>query len=556
MLISLDVKNVALIESLHVEFSGGLNILSGETGAGKSILIDSLGLALGERADRGLIRTGQEKAVVQALFDISENEAAQAFIAENQLECDEGICSVSRDISALGRSVCRICGVIVPLNMLKVFTGLIVDIHGQHEHQSLLREEYHLKCVDGFGGGEIAELLSKTEKSYGEFAKAKKKLRDFAGSAQEMAQRMDTLAYQIDEIKAAGLRSGEEEELLKRREFFKNAQQIVQAVSGAKSVLDGGLLGGLKNAAKGMETIGRFDERYQKIAERIDESYYNLEDISFEIASLAEGLEYDEREVDAVEERLEALNMLKRKYGKDGKDIDQVLEHLALAQEELERLINGEATLKRLEDEGEKARAALERDCDVLSRERKKTAGLFCKRVVEHLADLSMSKIRFEAEFERKEPSAQGWDSVRFLIAANPGEAPKPLSKTASGGEMSRIMLALKSITAQNDGIGTMIFDEIDTGISGRVAMTVASKMRSIARDRQVLCVTHLATIAAAGDVHFLIEKSSEKESTVTRLQRLDGEERVAEIARLSGGVQSEAAMVHAREMLSKAKSL
>ncbi len=552
MLISLDVKNVALIESLNVEFSEGLNILSGETGAGKSILIDALGLALGERADRGLIRTGQEKAVVQALFDIRENEAALAFIEENQLECDEGICSVSREISASGRSICRICAVVVPLNMLKAFTGLIVDIHGQHEHQSLLREEYHLKCVDGFGGQEIAALLGRTEESYGEFSRARKNLRDFAGSASEMAQRIDMLAFQIDEIKAANLRPGEEEELLKRREFFRNAQQIAQAVSDAKSVLDGGLLGGLKSASRGMETIGRFDERYQVISARIDESYYNLEDISFEIASLAEGLEYDEREVDAVEERLEALNMLKRKYGK--KDIGQVLEHLSTIQEELERLINGEATLNRLEEEVQKARANLEKDCEALSRARKKTASLFCERVVEHLADLSMSKIRFEADFERREPSAHGWDSIRFMIAANPGEDLKPLSKTASGGEMSRIMLALKSITAQNDGIGTMIFDEIDTGISGRVAVAVALKMRSIARDRQVLCVTHLATIAAAGDAHFLIEKSSAKDSTVTKLQRLEGEERTAEIARLSGGGQSEAAMAHAREMLLKAQ--
>ncbi|MGI5898501.1 MAG: DNA repair protein RecN [Christensenellales bacterium] len=553
MLISLDVKNVALIESLHVEFLKGLNILSGETGAGKSILIDALGLALGERADRGLIRTGQEKAVVQALFDISANEAALAFIDENQLECDEGVCSASREISVSGRSVCRICGMVVPLNMLKTFTGLIVDIHGQHEHQSLLKEEYHLKCVDGFGGAEIADLLGRTEKSYGDFSGARKRLRDFAGSASEMARRIDTLAYQIDEIKAANLRPGEEEELSKRKEFFKNAQQIAQAVSDAKSVLDGGLLGFLKNAARGLETAGRFDGKYRELAERIDESYYNLEDVSYEISSLAEGLEYDEREVDAVEERLEALNMLKRKYGKD---ISEVLKHLSSAQDELERLINGEATLKKLEEEVEKARNILERDCEVLSLARKKTAGLFCERVVEHLADLNMSKIRFEAEFEKREPSAQGWDSIRFMIAANPGEALKPLSRTASGGEMSRIMLALKSITAQNDGIDTMIFDEIDSGISGRVAMSVAKKMRSIAKDRQVLCVTHLATIAAAGDAHFLIEKSSAQDRTVTKLQRLEGDERTAEIARLSGGGESETAMAHAREMLVKAKKL
>ena len=550
MLISLDVKNVALIKSLSVELSQGLIILSGETGAGKSILIDSLGLALGERADRGLIRTGSDKAFVQALFDVSQNEAAMAFIRENELDCEDGSCAVSREITSSGRSVCRICGQIVPLNMLKAFTSLIVDIHGQHEHQSLMNDDYHLRCIDSFGAKDIAHLQKNVADAYADYAHLRKKLRDFAGSPQEMAQKIDMLAYQIDEIKVAKLKVDEEDELIKRRDFFRNAQQIAAAVIEAREKLSGAVMGDLKTAARGMASVGRFDEKYAEIAEKLDECYYTLEDISFDVSSMADDLDYDEREVDAVEERLEAISMLKRKYGKS---IFKILEYLENAQSELDRLVNSEATLNKMTVAIETAKKRLEEECAALSNKRKSVANDFCKRVVEHLKDLSMSKIKLEAEFEKAEISANGWDAVRFMLAANPGEPLKPLSKTASGGELSRIMLALKSVSAQSDSIGTMIFDEIDTGISGRAAVCVAAKMRSIARNKQVLCVTHLASIAAAGDAHFLIEKASTDDSTVTHLKLLEGERRVAEIARLSGGGETAAALLHAREMMAQA---
>ncbi|MBE5761842.1 MAG: DNA repair protein RecN [Clostridiales bacterium] len=551
MLISLELTNIALIESLSVEFSKGLNILSGETGAGKSIVIDAVSLALGERADKDLIRSGCDKARVQALFDVSNNAAALKFLEEAALPIEDGLVPVLREISLTGRSVVRICGQIMPLASLKALSSLMVDVHGQHEHQSLLSDDAHLRAIDEFAADEIAPLKEKTALAYQELRLARRELKKLAGSPQELAQKLDMLSFQIKEIEGAKIKPGQEAELIKKRELFRNAQKIAQAVDEARNVLTGSVMEDLRSAARALERIGVHGEEYKKAAEKLTNCFYELEDASYDIAALSEGLDFDEREVDAVEDRLNALSNLKRKYGRTE---EEILEYLKRCKKEHEDLASSEELIQKLTKKRRKCEAALIEACEELSEARKDAAERFCKQVLSHLMDLNMGKTRLTAQFSRSEAGANGYDSVCLMISPNPGEPLKPLSKTASGGELSRVMLALKCITAQNDNIGTMIFDEIDTGISGRVADAVGKKMAMIAKNRQVICITHLSSIAVMGDTHFLIEKHTDGERTHTTVEPLDKDTRVAEIARLSGGNMTESAIAHARDMLSEAE--
>lgn len=554
MLLDLEIQNVALIEKLSIEFSPGLNILTGETGAGKSIVIDSIGLALGGRADRGLIRTGEDRMRVQAVFDVSKNAAARAYLAENGLEDEDGTVSVVREVAASGRNLTRIAGQLMPLASLRAFTALIVDVHGQHEHQSLLNEATHLRCLDAWAGAGVEALRQDTAAAYAAARAAKKRLDDFASDPAELARRMDMLSFQISEITAAALEPGEEERIAERLVRLKNAGRIAAAIAQAHAVLSGGAPGRIREAAEALSSVAAYEPRCAGLADRLSECYYTLEDTGYELGSVADEIgSYDEREVDALEDRREAIGALKRKYGAD---IPAILAHRDRAQVQLDALASGEDTMRRLRAEYERCHAALDDACAALSRARRAAAAEFCAAVMRHLADLSMPAARFEAVFSPAAPGADGADEVRFHISPNAGEPLKPLIRIASGGELSRIMLALKTITAERDCISTMIFDEIDTGISGRVAGAVAAKMRAIAGARQVICVSHLAPIAVAGDRHFLIEKRELDGRTSTSLRPIAGEERVREVARLTGAGETAAAMAAAREMLRRAESL
>jgi len=552
MLIALDVSSVALIDHLSVEFTEKLNILSGETGAGKSILIDAVNLVLGGRADRDLIRTGQERANVQALFDISQNEAALAFLAQHELEAEDGLVAVSREITRSGRSVARIAGQIMPISQVKAFTAHLVDVHGQHEHQSLFDPAAQLKCVDDFGESEIAPLKDETAACYHAWREAEKALRDFAGTPQQRAQQMDMLAYQIGEIDAAKLIPGEDEALEKRRTFFKNAQKVAQAVTGANDALAQSGMDALLAASRALSAVAQVDARYGEAADKLADSYYTLEDLSHEIAQMADELDYDEREIDRVEDRWELIRHLMRKYGAD---VNAVIAYREEAEKKLELLKKSDQAVldmqKRIAKEQKRYEAAAEK----LHAARERTGQAFSQAVLEQLQDLSMGRVQFAVAFESVQPSANGSDEAKFLFSPNAGEPLKDFAKVSSGGELSRMMLAIKALTAQRDGVGTMIFDEIDTGISGRVAMAVGKKMRGIAQNRQVLCITHLPQIAVGGQTHFLIEKSEQEGRTVTQLTPLSGQARVAEIARLAGGTITDSALRHAQEMLEEVQS-
>lgn len=551
MLIALDVSGVALIDHLSVEFTEKLNILSGETGAGKSILIDAVNLALGGRADRELIRTGEERARVQALFDVSKNTAAKAFLDEMALETDGGLVAVSREITRSGRSVARIAGQIMPIATVRAFTAHLVDVHGQHEHQSLFDPAAQLGCVDGFDEQTILPLREKTAQAYRQWRAAQRALKEFAGTPQERAQQMDMLAYQIQEIDAAQLQAGEDEQLAQRRLFFKNAQKVADAVSSAKQALESSALDAVLQASRALSAVGAVDARYGDVADQLADSYYTLEDLRSQVAQMADELDYDEREIDRVEDRWELLRRLTRKYGADAQ---AVLAYRDQAADKLETLRQSDQAVAKMQKRIDQAQAAYEKAASALHDARERTAQAFSNAVLGQLKDLSMGRVQFAVSLGEAAPSALGIDEASFLFSPNAGEPLKPFSKVSSGGELSRMMLAIKTITAQRDGVDTMIFDEIDTGISGRVAMAVGRKMRAIAENRQVLCITHLPQIAVGGQTHFLIEKSEREGRTVTQLTPLSGQARVAEIARLSGGTQSESALAHAREMLLEAQ--
>lgn len=551
MLIALDVSGVALIDHLSVEFTEKLNILSGETGAGKSILIDAVNLALGGRADRELIRTGEERARVQALFDVSKNTAARAFLDEMALETDGGLVAVSREITRSGRSVARIAGQIMPIATVRAFTAHLVDVHGQHEHQSLFDPAAQLGCVDGFDEQTILPLREKTAQAYRQWRAAQRALKEFAGTPQERAQQMDMLAYQIQEIDAAQLQAGEDEQLAQRRLFFKNAQKVADAVSSAKQALESSALDAVLQASRALSAVGGVDARYGDVADQLADSYYTLEDLRSQVAQMADELDYDEREIDRVEDRWELLRRLTRKYGADAQ---AVLAYRDQAADKLETLRQSDQAVAKMQKRIDQAQAAYEKAASALHDARERTAQAFSNAVLGQLKDLSMGRVQFAVSLGEAAPSALGIDEASFLFSPNAGEPLKPFSKVSSGGELSRMMLAIKTITAQRDGVDTMIFDEIDTGISGRVAMAVGRKMRAIAENRQVLCITHLPQIAVGGQTHFLIEKSEREGRTVTQLTPLSGQARVAEIARLSGGTQSESALAHAREMLLEAQ--
>lgn len=551
MLIALDVSGVALIDHLSVEFTEKLNILSGETGAGKSILIDAVNLALGGRADRELIRTGEERARVQALFDVSKNTAAKAFLDEMALETDGGLVAVSREITRSGRSVARIAGQIMPIATVRAFTAHLVDVHGQHEHQSLFDPAAQLGCVDGFDEQTILPLREKTAQAYRQWRAAQRALKEFTGTPQERAQQMDMLAYQIQEIDAAQLQAGEDEQLAQRRLFFKNAQKVADAVSSAKQALESSALDAVLQASRALSAVGAVDARYGDVADQLADSYYTLEDLRSQVAQMADELDYDEREIDRVEDRWELVRRLTRKYGADAQ---AVLAYRDQAADKLETLRQSDQAVAKMQKRIDQAQAAYEKAASALHDARERTAQAFSNAVLGQLKDLSMGRVQFAVSLGEAAPSALGIDEASFLFSPNAGEPLKPFSKVSSGGELSRMMLAIKTITAQRDGVDTMIFDEIDTGISGRVAMAVGRKMRAIAENRQVLCITHLPQIAVGGQTHFLIEKSEREGRTVTQLTPLSGQARVAEIARLSGGTQSESALAHAREMLLEAQ--
>lgn len=557
MLSKLIIKNIALIDALEIDLSSGMNVLSGETGAGKSIIVDSMNLALGERADRDLIRTGAHKAVVEAWFTGVSSTIVQILkTQEIDIDTTQDLI-LSRELSREGKNVCRINGVLTTLTTLKQVSDLLVDIHGQHEHQSLMHEKNHVIMLDEFGEG-IGRAKSDVARAYSEYTLVKKRLLALAGSDGDRERRIDMLNYQIDEIQKAAVEEDEESKLAIQKKRMNAAERIMEALSGAYDALyedEDNVLVSLKDIVGSLVSLEDVDKKYAEFAGRVDEAYYVLEEVAQSVRDEMSESYFDANELEEIEERLALISSLNKKYG------DALLEgeYIKSAQQELIDLVDSEALIGKLQEELSESKRTLYARSVKLSELRSAAAIVFSQKIQEQLSDLGMVDASFGVRVSQLQSidecafNRNGIDRVAFYISTNRGEPQKPLKKVASGGEVSRIMLALKNIAANEGGIPTMIFDEIDTGISGRMAQVVARKLQNIAYARQVVCVTHLPQIASMADTHFLILKSSDETKTTTTLTKLFGDMRIEEIARLAGGDSSVSAQ-HAKEMLARAR--
>ena len=553
MLQTLSIKNIALIERLELSFSTGFHVLTGETGAGKSIIIDAVNFVLGERANRDLIKSGAEKAFVEASFDVSRSpdvlERLEELGVEHQAE-DNLI--ISRELNISGKSVCRINGTLVNLSSLKTVTDLLVDIHGQHEHQSLLDVSSHLGYLDAFDKNAISPLAQQVEKIFLQHQSILKELHAGFPSEQERLRRMDLLRYQIQEISDARLQPGEEAELDAQLKRLSNAQAIISALENSYVLLFGeevGALNGATAAIRELSGIAGYHADYQDACNRLQDTYYAMEDIAYSLRDLKANFEFQPELLIEVEARLGRIHSLKRKYGGS---IEEMLAFLSKAQEEYDALVQNDARKEKLEQSLSVCKTQYKEAASLLMEARKSAAFLFSERLIAELKALGMEKAQFEVALE---PLAEGTLSMdglaraEFLLSTNAGEPVKPLQRVASGGELSRIMLAFKTI--HMGSIPTVIFDEIDTGISGHIATAVGQKMRQISREHQILCITHLPQIASMADVHFLVEKLEEGGKTTSMVRELSHEERIAEIARIMGAKQTDIrAMAHAKELL------
>ena len=558
MLLELTIKNIALIESLRVEFAQGFNVLTGETGAGKSIVVDSINLALGGRADRDLIRTGAEKASVQALFDISGNPKALEFVREQDIDLEDGVVAIRRDLSREGRNICRVQDVVVPLATLKRLTTLLMDIHGQHEHQALMNPARHLDFLDAFAGEAVADARQQVASLHAARGKIAAQLKRLMNDVAERERLTDMLSFQSQEIAAAKLKAGEEEKLKKKLSVLENSEKIRQGVEAAYTLVYQGdgrapsAQEALLRSAEAMDRIAGLDERYGALSGRLRELYYGAQDVGYELQSLLDDLDIEPQLLDKIAGRLDLIGRLERKYGAT---VEEVIAFGASAESRLNELRQGDESISALKKQYKEADAKLREACGALTALRKAAAEQLAAAICGQLKDLGMGKTRFEVRVDPEpKPTAAGMDRVEFMISPNPGEPMKPLASIASGGEISRVMLALKAISVDAEGVDAMVFDEIDTGVSGRMAQVVGEKMCLIARSRQVLSITHLPQIAALGDAHFLVEKFAGEDRTDTHVRLLDDEGRAHELARLVGGAsETQSSLSHARNMLQEA---
>lgn len=559
MLERLFIENIALIERLDLELGRGFTVLTGETGAGKSIIIDGVNLVLGSRGSRELISYGKQKCRVEAVFDVSGKPAAAEKLSELGIEPEDGRMIVSRELSVSGKSLCRVNGVLLPLSALKGITDLLVDVHGQHEHQSLLDEANHLGVIDAYQAGEITPKKEAVNKVFEEYSEVRTKLASGFISEAERERRIDILKYQIGEIEKAALTPGEEESINEELKVLTNAERITGSLNSSAELLTGerGAVALLKEAVDRLSGIADFASRFNEVYSRLNDLYYELEDAAYSVRDLRLEADFDPRRIDELETRLDVIDSLKHKYGRS---IQEVLAFLENASAELEELTGDASKRGELEQKKRLLAEDYRKKAALLTEARKRSAKMLCSLAEEQLKALGMKKARLCAEFsiQDDEPRENGADDVRLLLSANEGEPLKPLSKVASGGELSRIMLALKTVITDADEIPTLVFDEVDTGISGQTANTVGLRMKRIASRHQVLCVTHLPQIAAFADTHFVVSKHEEGGRTVTGVKLLSEAERPYELARIMGaGEGNKAAVSHASELIEAAsKSL
>ncbi len=547
MLSLLHIENIAVIESADISFDRGFNVLTGETGAGKSIVIDAISAILGERAYRDMIRTGTNKASVRAVFtDVPQ----LSWFEENGVEYDSETV-IQRQIHLDGKNVCRVNGSLVSVNILRKLGIQLINIHGQHDSASLFDEDNHLSFLDAFADNE-ALRLDYSEK-YAAVAKLRREIESLTMDEGEKLRRMETLKYQIAEIEKADLQPGEDEELEDRRKLLQNAEKIADGMNDAVENIYGsddadGAASMLATAERSLARISRFSDAISALHDKVADLMYQVQDIAEEVRDARDDLAYSADELEQIESRLDVIHRLRRKYGTTCQDI---LDYLAKARQELDEIEFADDHLERLNKKLHKAEKTAWDAALTLRENRKTTAKSMSQRILTELAQLDMPRVQFSCEFTELELTGNGADAVAFYMSANAGEALKPLSKVASGGELARIMLAMKNVLAERDQVATLIFDEVDTGVSGRAAQKVAEKLRSVAAHKQVLCVTHLPQLAALANTHLLIAKSERDGRTFTSVTPLDIEGRKRELARIIGGTNiTETTLKSAEEML------
>ena len=529
MLLELHVRNLALIERADVEFGEGLNILTGETGSGKSIFMGSVNMALGGKVPRDMVRKGAEYAYIELIFSV-DGEKGKVLREMGVSPDEDGILIISRKIMP-SRSVSRINDETVTLGRLREITGLLLDIHGQHEHQSLLYKSKHLEILDCFAGAE--KLKKKLGEEYRRYCSLEEAAEGFLTDEETRRREADFLRFEVDEIENAALKPGEEEELSRAYRRFMGSRKIAEALSAAYEAVTAVDVG---EARKGVERAAEYEEDLERLKDQLFDAEAILSDVAHEITSYLDSMVFDEEEFHRVEERLDLIHSLEAKYGSG---TEAVLQALQEKKRRLDELDNYDALKRKAEQELEESRRRLDGLCEELSGLRREAAAGLAEKIRKSLLDLNFLDVEFDIAFRKLDRyTAHGFDEVEFLISTNPGEGVKPLGMVASGGELSRIMLAIKTVLAETDDIPTLIFDEIDTGISGRTAQMVSEKLAVISGSRQVICITHLPQIAAMADCHFEMAKEPKDAKTVTTIRRLNGEQEIVELARLLGGAE------------------
>lgn len=555
MLQSLHVKNLALMEETEVDFSGGLNILTGETGAGKSLLIGSVNLALGGKFDKEMLRRGADSALVELVF-VTQSEKVKEKLLQMELEAiEDGTVIISRKMQ-VGKSVCKINGESVTAKQVKELAETLIDIHGQHEHQSLLHKKNHMEILDSYCGGEYKSAAQAVEESYRVCSKLRKEMSEEIMDEEAKEKEKSLAEFEWKEIEQAKLVVGEDEELEKRYRLMSNSKKIAESLAESYQYTgndgDAGAGSSLSRALRALRSVSAYDERLQELEGQLSEIDNLLSDFNRDISEYMSDCEFEGEEFVEVEDRLNLINRLKGKYGNT---IEAVIAYGEERKQLLDKLSDYDAYMQELESKLKKAEEELMKGCRELSAIRKKYGTVLTEKLKEALINLNFISVEFEIAVRPEQtPTAKGYDDVEFLISTNPGESLKPLAQVASGGELSRVMLAIKTVLAGRDDVDTLIFDEIDAGISGRTAWKVSEQLDTVAGIHQVICITHLPQIAAMADTHFVIEKSSTQDNTITDIRTLEKEESLSELARLLGGDElTEAALSNAREMRGQA---
>ena len=565
MIAELSIKNFAIIESLTVSFEKGLTVLTGETGAGKSIIIDAIHLLAGGRGSQEFVRFGEKKAEMEGLFLIeSLNHPVYKVCEQLGIEIEDDMVVLRREIHATGKSVCRVNGKLVTIAILREVGQTLVDIHGQHEHQELMNPEQHLQLLDFFGQEKMANTLAAYQELFTEFQQVNKRLTELTHNEQKVAHRLDLLQFQLDEIGAANLKMNEDEDLLEERNKISNYEKLYQSLNNTYYAIHGEQKGldWIGHAMSESEDLESIDKNLKEVYEVVSNSYYQLEEIMYRVRDEIENLEFDPKRLDFIESRLNEIKNLKRKYGST---VEEILQYSSKIEEELETLQNRDSHIHQLQEKLQSLVDDLELEAHALTDERKLVATDLTEQIHKELKDLYLDKAIFEVNITKKlEKSTgkvkyqkHGVDEVEFYLTTNPGEPLKPLAKVASGGELSRIMLAMKSIFSKHQGVTSIIFDEVDTGVSGKVAQAIANKIYHVSVGSQVLCISHLPQVAAMADTHLFISKDVDGERTKTKVKPLSVEEKIAEIGRMISGVEvTNLTKEHAKELITQADQM